>query len=813
MSPRPLYLWVSTHIVFSLLLSGSMVAPATAAPVASVTLIRSTPNPAVEGQTVTFTAGVNFTANQFATGTITLTDTYLGSPMVLGTITLDPTTGAGTFATSALATGLHNVVAVYSGDANYLPGSSAALQQTIVSAFTATTTTLSSTVNPAAVGQSVTFNASITASKPSTMRPTGTVTFYDGTTDIGSAPVINEAGTKTLNSASISTTMLASGSHNIQAVYSGDGVFAGSTSAVVVQVVQGSVSATTTTLTASTTSSTAGQPITFTVGVTSGASGPEPTGTVTINDGTSLLAQVSLDTNGHATYTTSSPSAGTHALTATYGGDSNYGPSAAAPLSVVVTASQLAATTTTLASSVNPSTVGSSITLTASVATASGTPTGTVTFQDGSVTLGSNVALQNGLATLSSVSLTAVGAHILSATYSGDSVNAGSSGTLTQVVNPAQATPTTTSLSSSANPSINGDPITFTATVSGNGGIPSGQVIFTVGSSVSSVGLDATGTAVFSTAALPVGITPVSAAYAGNATFGSSVSPQISQTVDAARASFSANPNPIPVSSGTTVGVTTLSWNAAQAQTVEIHVGSPTGPLFAAGGSSGSAQTGPWVSEGMTFYLQDTTGGNALTAVNTLAILEVHVVQPGLWANPNPILVGLGAKVGSTLLLWNAPSAQTVEVHIGSPSGALFAEGGSSGSAPTGPWVSDGLTFYLQDTTGGKALNAANTISTLVVHLQSTVPLIANPNPIPVPMGISLGTTTIYWYAPSSSQVQVHVGAPDGALFAAGGPIGSSKTGPWVANGTTFYLQDVSGGKPLTGANTLGVVVAQLTSQ
>src|SRR5271165_1525329 len=87
---------VNTYLAFFLVLLGAFAAPASAAPVASVTIVRSTPNPAVEGQSVTFTAGVNYTATQPATGTITLTDTFQGASSVVGTITLDPTTGAGT---------------------------------------------------------------------------------------------------------------------------------------------------------------------------------------------------------------------------------------------------------------------------------------------------------------------------------------------------------------------------------------------------------------------------------------------------------------------------------------------------------------------------------------------------------------------------------------------------------------------------------------------------------------------------------------------------------------------------------------------
>jgi uncharacterized protein (TIGR03437 family) len=232
-------LWVSTPVRFALLLlPAALAAPAAAAPIASVTRLLSAPNPAVVGVPVTFTAGVNFTANQPATGTITLTDTYQGVPSVLGTIALDPTTGAGTFSTSTLVVGLHNVVASYGGDSQYNASSSQALQQTILSSFTPTTTTLVSSASPSTVAESVTFSAAVVVSSLSTMRPTGTVTFYDGANVLGTGSVVNGGGTKTLNSASLATSSLASGSHNIQAIYSGDNVFAGSTSPIVVQVVQ-----------------------------------------------------------------------------------------------------------------------------------------------------------------------------------------------------------------------------------------------------------------------------------------------------------------------------------------------------------------------------------------------------------------------------------------------------------------------------------------------------------------------------------------------------------------------------------------------
>jgi parallel beta-helix repeat protein len=95
-------------------------------------------------------------------------------------------------------------------------------------------------------------------------------------------------------------------------------------------------------------------------------------------------------------------------------------------------------------------------------------------------------------------------------------------------------------------------------------------------------------------------------------------------------------------------------------------------------------------------------------------------VGPSLTANPNPITVTGNAIVGSTTISWNAPDAQIIEIHIGSPNGALLTTQGNRGSIQTGEWVSDGLTFYLQDVTGGKPLTLDYTLATLVVHLQKS---------------------------------------------------------------------------------------------
>jgi parallel beta-helix repeat protein len=96
---------------------------------------------------------------------------------------------------------------------------------------------------------------------------------------------------------------------------------------------------------------------------------------------------------------------------------------------------------------------------------------------------------------------------------------------------------------------------------------------------------------------------------------------------------LTAIPNPIPVAGNATYGMTSISWSAGS-DAVEVHIGSPDGILFASGGRRGSANTGVWVPDGMTFYLQDVSGGKPLTSENTLASLVVHLqksTQASIW--------------------------------------------------------------------------------------------------------------------------------------------------------------------------------------
>ena len=86
----------------------------------------------------------------------------------------------------------------------------------------------------------------------------------------------------------------------------------------------------------------------------------------------------------------------------------------------------------------------------------------------------------------------------------------------------------------------------------------------------------------------------------------------------------------------------------------------------------------------------------------------------------------------------------------------------------------------------------------------------ADPNPVRVSDRSGLGVTTLSWTSEGVEMVEVRVGAPDGPLFSRSGPVGQAQTGQWVSDGMIFYLQDVSGGLPLTSAHTLATVTVKV---
>jgi MYXO-CTERM domain-containing protein len=597
----------------------------------SATALVSLTNPSVFGQSFTLRATVTGTGAT-ATGTVTFSEgaTTLGTGTVNGA-------GQATLALSTLSVGMHSIIATYGGDSNFGASASTAVAQTVDKA--ATTTALISSSQPSIVGGSVTFTATVSAVAPGAGTPSGTVTFKDGATTLGTG-TLDAGGVATL-----ATSSLAVGSHTITADYGGSASFATSSSAGLGQTVDkdGVVAQ----LASSLNPSTFGASVTFTATITSSAGGGTPTGTVTFKEGATTLGTGTLDAGGVATYSTSTLPGGTHMITASYGGDGNHAAGSSASIAQVVGG---AATTTTLTSSVNPSVFGQSTTLTATVTSAiAGTQTGTVTFSDGVTTLGTAMLNAAGVATFST-STFSVGTHALGAVYGGDTNFATStSAGLAQVVNKGG---TATAVTSSSNPSLIASSVTFTATVTATApstGTPSGTVTFKDGATTLGTGtLDGAGVATYATTALTVGAHSITAVYGGSGSYEASTSAALTQNVNAAAATIVLKSAPAPSTYGVDIALTATLTGAK---------GTPTGTVA--------------FKEGMTVLGMGTlsAGGVATFTVSTKLPAGTHSLTAA-YSGDTTYATGTGtvshvvAKAATTTMLVSALNPSTVGTGV-----------------------------------------------------------------------------------------------------------------------------------------------------
>jgi hypothetical protein len=142
-----------------------------------------------------------------------------------------------------------------------------------------------------------------------------------------------------------------------------------------------------------------------------------PGGTVTFKNGTVTLGTGTLNGSGVATFSTTALTVATHSITAVYAGNAGFLTSTSAPISQKV---NKATTKTVVVSSKNPSTHGTAVTFTATIAPAfGGAATGTVTFKNGTATMGTGTVNASNKATFTTSALI-VGTHNITAVYPGD---------------------------------------------------------------------------------------------------------------------------------------------------------------------------------------------------------------------------------------------------------------------------------------------------------------------------------------------------------------------------------------------------------
>ena len=641
-------------------------------------------SPVVHGQPVSFSASVaatNGTGTPGGTIQFTVDGDDFGSPVTL------VGGSAATPSTTSLSTGAHTIGATYSGDNGFFGSTAATRTQQVDKAQT--TTGLVAAPSPTVSGQAVTFTATVDVVAPGAGTPTGGVQFdIDGQPYGTAVPLSGDTATLTVSN-------LSTGNHDVEATYNGDGDFASSTSATVTHGVNKADADLA--LSTSDASAVSGQPLTFTADVTAvGPGSGTPTGEVQFYvDGDPLGGPVSLS-GGSASSPTAHLTVGSHAVTASYAGDANFG-GASDDLTQAV---GQASTTTTLSTSPNPSVFGQPVALSATVepvAPGTGTPTGTVQFVVDGVAVGAPVALVDGETAPFSISTLSRASHTITAVYDGDAEFVGSqSGEVTQVVNKAT---TKVALTSSAPTSVYGQPVTFTATVSvvaPGAGAPAGTITFKDGTTVlDTVAVSsATGEqASFTTSSLSVGQHAIVAEYSGDDSFLAS-SGSATQKVERAHTSTLVLSSANPAQTGQGVKFT------AQVAAVAPGAGLPTGtvvftvngatlgtPVTLVGGQATSSSFASLSPGTYTIKATYSGDGNFLGSAGLLDQGTGQTVTKGasaidLTSAPNP------ASYGDPVTFTATVSA--VAPATGRPSGVVrFWEGsvllGSSSLAPAGP--------------------------------------------------------------------------------------------------------------------------------
>jgi hypothetical protein len=250
--------------------------------------------------------------------------------------------------------GTHTVAATYSGDSDFA-GSTGSTTQSVGAAMTTTQLTLSPATGVVG-GEDVTASALVAVIAPGTGSPTGSVTFFDGSTALGSATLVAGGG----GDVATFTTAFASGTHSITATYNADTNYATSTSSpATLTVAQGAVAVT---LSSSPNPAVAGETVTLSATVTPDAPSTQtPSGSVQFFDGTTLLGTAPLHADGPldspgthpetavgaATATfTAAFAAGSHELTAVYAGNAAYASASSTVHSDVETVTAVAVPTT-----------------------------------------------------------------------------------------------------------------------------------------------------------------------------------------------------------------------------------------------------------------------------------------------------------------------------------------------------------------------------------------------------------------------------------------------------------------------------------
>jgi large repetitive protein len=525
----------------------------------------STVNPSVFGESVTYATTVASVAPGAGvpTGVVQFEETVGGVTTTMCAGSLNGS-GATSCTSSALPpAGTASVQATYLGDTNYSTSTSSGLVQFVDQA--ATSTLLSSNLNPSGFGKPVTFTATVSPTAPGGGTPTGQVSFSsDGTPITGCSNIaLNGSAQAICTTSSLSVT-----GHTVVAAYAGNVDYVASSGSLTQTVGE---QATTTSEMLAPNPSVTGQVVNVTANVSYTGSGT-PTGTVafTITPTSSGLApqcaggnNVALNGAGSAVCTLNLSALGApYGIQAEYNGDGNFDASGSSVLTQNVNADP----TTTSVSTSNPSAVtDQSVTFTATVsgvAPGSGAPSdGTVAFDVGGAPVAAcaSQVVTNGTATCTVSDLDVAGSpYSVTAFYGGatDYASSNNSGSpLTQAIG---ADATATSVTSNTNPSTFGQSVTFTATVTASApgsGVPAGSATISADGLLLCGGALTAGQFTCPVSTLTAGTHQITASYSASTDYNSSTSPTITQGVNQSSTTTTVTSSDNPSSFGESVTV------------------------------------------------------------------------------------------------------------------------------------------------------------------------------------------------------------------------------------------------------------------
>lgn len=569
-----------------------------------------------------------------------------------------------------------------------------------------------------------------------------------------------------------------------------------------------------TSVTADRASAAAGQSVTYSATVTATSGPGSPTGTVTFSVGTAQLCSAPL-VGGAASCTTGTTPVGAVTVTGTYGGDPGFVGSSGSTTLVIGPTSTVVVATPSVA------TPGQQVSYSASVAAGigTGTPTGAVTFTDGSTVLCTTVLAQGAGSCTSGAAPSGIGT--VTGTYSGDASDAPSTGTTGLRVGAVSVTSVTTSA-----PWVwQGDWLQFTATAAtpSGAGTPTGTVVVTAdGISLCTVALVG-GSGSCSSPFAPLGSDTVVASYSGDGAFAPSAG-TTSLTVDGRTAATVVSVSPTAVAPGQPVTYSAQVYGGAGTGTGTVTF-SADGTLLCA--TTVTAGTASCTSTAAPIGADVVTGtypgdGNFPASAGT-ATLDVGATQTTVSATPGSVPFGSAVTYAATVdpLVGSGPPTGTVSFATGSvPLCTAVLSGGTASCLAQGAPVGGGVVV---GTYSGDASFAGSTGSTTIVVGATTTTVTPGPPAAATGQAVSYAvavapsvgsgtpTGTVVLVAGGTSLCVVTLVAGSGSCPSAGAPPGTdlvvgTYSGDPAFDASTGYASVAIGATTTTVAVTPSVV-------